>query len=115
MKKKTFNFYCDESTHLENDRFPFMIIGYVNSAWNQVKLHSQNILRLKLEHRYKGEIKWSKLSQSNYPFYAALIDYFFASDLSLNEKEDEKQTQRYIINAEDGAYPDASSSETPSP
>jgi hypothetical protein len=82
MKKKTFNFYCDESTHLENDRFPFMIIGYVNSAWNQVKLHSQNILRLKLEHRYKGEIKWSKLSQSNYPFYAALIDYFFASDLS---------------------------------
>lgn len=82
MQKKTFNLYCDESTHLENDHFPYMVIGYVSAAWNQVKLHSQNILRLKLEHRYKGEIKWSKLSESNYPFYADLIDYFFASNLN---------------------------------
>ncbi|HRX12125.1 MAG TPA: DUF3800 domain-containing protein [Draconibacterium sp.] len=82
MQKKTFNFYCDESTHLENDHFPFMVIGYVSAAWNQVKLHAQNILRLKQEHRYKGEIKWSKLSESNYTFYADLIDYFFATDLN---------------------------------
>lgn len=40
---KTFNFYCDESCHLENDHLPFMLIGYVSSAYNQVKLHKDNI------------------------------------------------------------------------
>lgn len=79
---KTFNLYCDESTHLENDGFPYMIIAYVSSAWNQVRLHSENLRRLKDEHRFKGEIKWSKLSESNYAFYAEIIDYFFATDLN---------------------------------
>ncbi len=82
MQPKTFNMYCDESTHLENDGMPYMIIGYVSSAWNQVKIHTQHIMMLREEHRYKGEIKWSKLSESNYPFYADLIDYFFATDLN---------------------------------
>jgi len=79
---KTFNMYCDESTHLENDGMPFMLIGYVSSAWNQVKIHTQHIMMLREEHRYKGEIKWSKLSESNYPFYADLVEYFFATDLN---------------------------------
>jgi len=82
MQQKTFNFYCDESTHLENDGFPYMIIAYVSSAWNQIKLHSQYIYHLREKHHFKGEIKWSKLSESNYPFYSELIDYFFATDLN---------------------------------
>jgi len=82
MQQKTFNFYCDESTHLENDGFPFMLIAYVSSAWNQIKLHSENIFHLREKHHFKGEIKWSKLSESNYPFYSELIDYFFATDLN---------------------------------
>ena len=44
---KTFNFYCDESCHLENDHLPFMLIGYVSSAYNQVKLHTEKIKQLK--------------------------------------------------------------------
>ena len=82
MQNKTFNFYCDESTHLENDGFPYMIISYISSAWPQVRLHSQNIRRLIQEHKFKGEIKWSKLSESNYNFYTELLDYFFASDMN---------------------------------
>jgi hypothetical protein len=82
MQQKTFNFYCDESTHLHNDGFPYMIIAYVSSPWNEIKLHSQNIFRLREEHHFKGEIKWSKLSESNFRFYADLIDYFFATDLN---------------------------------
>lgn len=82
MQNKTFNFFCDESTHLENDGFPFMIISYVSSAWPQVSLHSQNIRRLIQEHKFKGEIKWSKLSESNFKFYSDILDYFFASDLN---------------------------------
>lgn len=82
MGNKTFNIYCDESTHLENDRMPFMIIAYVSSAYNQVKLHSDYIKRLKNDHSYAGEIKWTKISGSNYPFYTELVDYFFATDLN---------------------------------
>lgn len=82
MIQKTFNLYCDESTHLENDGMPYMIIAYVSSAINQVKIHSENIKNLREKHKFKGEIKWSKLSESNYPFYSDFIDYFFATDLN---------------------------------
>ncbi len=81
MINKTYNFYCDESCHLENDNLPFMIISYVSCSYNQVKLHSANIRAIKMKHFIKGEVKWSSLSKSRYPFYSELIEYFFATDL----------------------------------
>jgi len=81
MIQKTFNFYCDESCHLENDCHPYMLIGYVSCAYNQVKLHSKNIRQLKADHHVFYETKWSGLSKSAYPLYNDLIDYFFATDL----------------------------------
>lgn len=77
--KKTFNFYCDESTHLENDQHPYMIIGYVSTPYHNLKMHNENIRELKLKHFFKGELKWSALSKSQYPFYNELIDYFFSN------------------------------------
>ena len=78
---KTFNFYCDESCHLQNDHQPFMLISYVSSAYNQVKLHHENIKNIKKKHDFHNEIKWSSVSKSKYPFYAELVDYFFSNDL----------------------------------
>lgn len=78
---KTFNFYCDESCHLENDNFPYMLIGYLSSAYNQVKLHTEKIKQLKKEHRIPYELKWNHLSKSAMELYKELIDYFFATDL----------------------------------
>lgn len=78
---KTFNFYCDESCHLENDGMPFMLIAFISSAYNQVKMHNENIRRMKSRFGLFGEVKWSSLSKSSYPLYAELIDYFFATDL----------------------------------
>jgi len=34
------------------------------------------------DNKFIGEIKWSKLSESNFKFFSDLIDYFFASDLN---------------------------------
>lgn len=79
--KKTFNFYCDESTHLQRDRQPYMLISYVSSAFNQVKLHQDNIRKIKEKHHFVPEIKWSSVSKGQYAFYVDLIDYFFSSDL----------------------------------
>lgn len=78
---KTFNFYCDESCHLQNDHQPFMLIAYVSSAYNQVKIHHENIRNIKKKHGFHNEIKWSSVSKSKYPFYADLVDYFFSNDL----------------------------------
>ncbi|OAV72203.1 hypothetical protein Barb6_01253 [Bacteroidales bacterium Barb6] len=78
---KTFNIYCDESCHLENDHKPFMFLGSVSSAYNQVKLHTARINELKQKHHFYAEIKWTSVSQSKLRFYSELIDYFFATDL----------------------------------
>lgn len=79
---KTFNIYCDESCHLENDNKKYMIIGSISSAYNQVQLHSQRIKEFKEKYGFYGEIKWSKVSSSMNDFYLDLIDYFFATDLN---------------------------------
>jgi hypothetical protein len=82
IENKTFNFYCDESTHLQNDGMPYMIIAYVSTPYNQLKQHKDHLKLLKAEHKFKGEIKWSNVSAGQYPFYADLIDYFFSTELA---------------------------------
>lgn len=79
IQNKTFNFYCDESTHLENDHQPYMIIGYVSTPYHLLKMHNTNIREMKIKHFLKGEMKWSALSKSRYPFYNELVDYFFSN------------------------------------
>lgn len=79
---KTFNFYCDESTHLQNDHKPYLLIAYVSSAFNQLQQHKEHLKMLRAKHKIKGEIKWSSVSASQYPFYADLIEYFFSNDLN---------------------------------
>lgn len=81
MTSKTFNFYCDESCHLENDKKKFMAIAYISCAYNQLRIHNECIRNLKLKHHIRGEVKWSALSKSMYHFYADLIEYFFSNDL----------------------------------
>jgi len=79
---KTFNIYCDESTHLQHDGHPYMLISYVSCAYPQIKQHKDYIKLLKAKHKFKGEMKWSNISKSKYPFYADVIDYFFATDIN---------------------------------
>ncbi|MDX2282161.1 MAG: DUF3800 domain-containing protein [Saprospiraceae bacterium] len=79
--QKAFNLYCDESTHLQNDGMPYMLIGYIGCPFNQLKHHKNAISNLKKEHNFKGEIKWSSVSNSKFHFYNDLIKYFFETDL----------------------------------
>ncbi|RXK81898.1 DUF3800 domain-containing protein [Filimonas effusa] len=78
---KTFNFYCDESTHLENDGHRYMILGYVSTSYNQLKKHNQAIREIKRSHFIKGEMKWRSISKSRVVFYAKVVEYFFMTDL----------------------------------
>jgi Protein of unknown function (DUF3800) len=78
---KTFNFYCDESCHLENDHQSYMMIAFIAAPYNQVREHIQQIKEIQAKHNCFSEIKWSKVSKSKYEMYADLIDYFFTSNL----------------------------------
>ena len=78
---KTFNIYCDESCHLENDHKDFMFLGSVNCSYLQVERHCKRINELKKEHNFYAEIKWTKVSRSKIRFYLDLVDYFFDTDL----------------------------------
>lgn len=78
---KTFNRYCDESCHLENDHKRYMFLGYVSSAYNQVKAHTDRIKDIKTSHNFYAEIKWNNVSMSKLKFYLDLVEYFFSTDL----------------------------------
>ncbi len=81
MEKKTYNIYCDESCHIENDHKPYMFLGKISSPYNQVKLHTEKINEIKKKHNFFAEIKWTSVSKSKIHFYSDLVDYFFATDL----------------------------------
>ena len=104
---KTFNIYCDESCHLENDHKRFMFLGAISCAYNQVQLHSEQINKLKRKHRFYAEIKWATVSQSKIHFYLELIDYFFATDLKFRIIGVEKtriDNQRFFQTYDDFYY-----------
>lgn len=81
MANKTYNIYCDESCHLENDHKQYMFLGNVSCAYPQVKRHVERIKELKKKHSFYAEIKWTNVSKSKLAFYMELLDYFFDTDL----------------------------------
>lgn len=81
IEKKTFNLYCDESTHIEGDEFPYMLLSFVSTSYPQLKIHNEKIRSIKRKHFFRGELKWSKLSKSQYECYKDIVEYFFATDL----------------------------------
>lgn len=79
---KTFNLYCDESTHLMHDHHPYMLLGYVGIAYNQIEMAKTQIKEIRERHNFKGEMKWTNVHEATYPMYKDLVDYFFMTDLN---------------------------------
>jgi hypothetical protein len=77
----TFNLYCDESCHLENDSKKFMLLSYVGIPYNKVHVLKEALYNIKLEHDFKSEIKWTNIYAGKERFYFDLIDFFFSTDL----------------------------------
>lgn len=78
----TYNVYCDESCHLENDHQRAMVLGALWCPTDVVRTCSEGMRTLKAEHGLDRdfEVKWTKVSPAGLEFYQALIRYFFASD-----------------------------------
>lgn len=78
---KTYNIYCDESSHLENDHKQYMFLGAITCPYHQVKFQAENIKEIKIKHKFYGEIKWNNVSKSKFQFYNDLVDHFFSTNL----------------------------------
>lgn len=76
---ETFNIYCDESCHLENDRQPIMVLGAVWCPLEKVRETARRIRDIKAQHDLPAdfEIKWVKVSPAKLDFYKDVMDYFF--------------------------------------
>lgn len=77
------NAYFDESCHLENDGINIMIIGGIYLYDYNVKLVSEDIRKIKQNHKipFHREIKWTKVSKSKFEYYKDLVDYFFDNEM----------------------------------
>ena len=79
---ETFNVYCDESCHLENDRQKVMVLGAVWCPLDKRREIAERLRDFKEKHGLsaKFEAKWTKVSPAKKKFYLDLIDYFFDDD-----------------------------------
>ncbi len=78
---KTFNLYCDESTHLIHDGHPYMLLSYISIAYPQIRLAKEEIKAIKRKFNYTDELKWTNVHSATYKVYAELLDWFFMNDL----------------------------------
>jgi len=79
---QTYNIYCDESCHLENDHQKVMVLGAIWCPLEKTRKISIQIRDIKKKHGLspKFEIKWTKVSPAKLDFYRELVDYFFENE-----------------------------------
>ena len=70
---KTYNIYCDESTHLPNDGRPYMLLGYTCVPYPLMKEAKLAINDIKDKYGFTGEMKWSGINRKTEPMYLELI------------------------------------------
>lgn len=100
---KTYNIYCDESTHLEKDRQPYMIFGYVSIPYNEIALAKKQIREIKEKHHYKDELKWTNISDKTFAIYNDIVEYFFMTNMQfraiiINKSEIDNTRPEYSYN-----------------
>ncbi len=78
----TFNIYCDESCHLENDHQKVMILGALTCPEEFSRSIAKEINEIKRKHNLspRFEIKWTKVSPGKIAFYIDLLKYFFSGE-----------------------------------
>lgn len=76
-----YNFYCDESCHLEHDQKKVMVLGAVKCPKKYKKQIVNDIRRIKEKFGINRfcEVKWTKVSNCKLSLYKELINYFFSN------------------------------------
>lgn len=76
------NIYCDESSHLEQDKHPVMVLGALWCPREKTREIANRIREIKSTHGIAAhaELKWGKVSPSNLSMFLDLTDYIFDDD-----------------------------------
>jgi len=74
---RSYNIYCDESCHLENDEQTIMAFGAVWCPKEEAKNVAIKMRKIKSSFNANGELKWTKVSSSREKFYLDLVKWFF--------------------------------------
>ena len=79
---QTYNIYCDESCHLENDHQKAMVLGGIWCPLDKTREIAVRLREIKQKHGLPAdfEVKWIKISPAKQSFYLDLLDYFFDDD-----------------------------------
>lgn len=77
-----YNFYIDESCHLEHDQSKVMCIGYIKVQDIDVQPLKEEFKRIKASYGILHELKWNTISNTKVDMYKELIDFFFNSPLA---------------------------------
>jgi hypothetical protein len=106
----TYNVYCDESTHLQNDGAPFMVLGAVLCPAERAREIAVRCREIKAQNGVAAdfEAKWTKVSESKAQLYVDLLDYFFdEGDLRFRgvvAPKEQLDHQRFNQNHDDWYY-----------
>ncbi|MDP8229156.1 MAG: hypothetical protein P9M15_06865 [Candidatus Electryoneaceae bacterium] len=76
---RTYNIYCDESCHLENDKIPVMVLGAIWCPLTKRGIIADQLREIKVRNGFSPnfEIKWTKVSPGGIQLYTDIINYFF--------------------------------------
>ncbi len=78
-----FEIYCDESGLEALTRKDAHLYTSIGGIWMPSSYREEFKLKLseiKLNHKIKGELKWSKISPAYYGLYAEVLEYFFQTE-----------------------------------
>jgi len=83
--KQTYKIFCDESNHLPYKDNPtlrskVMVLGAICAPSEKIEYINRYIKNLRHKHKYKVELKWTKLFSSQKLFYNELLEFFFTND-----------------------------------
>ena len=79
---RNINIYSDESCHIENDGYKYMIIGALWCDKDNAPIVSQKIKSIKQKYNIPlyQEVKWSKISPAKTDMYCELVNCFFNTE-----------------------------------
>ena len=74
-----YNFYCDESCHLEHDNSNVMVLGAVWCPKEKMHEINERIKQIKVRNNVPvtAELKWTKVAPVKRQVYEDLVQYFF--------------------------------------
>ena len=57
-----YNYYCDESCHLQKDGKRFMVLGYIAAPLHKIEQMKGELKSLRVKYKNTLEVKWTYLN-----------------------------------------------------